>query len=67
VGSWDHQVDEEATLALTAKAIRKAADAEPIAVICGGETGVKAGEKNTRCMGKMAKSIVFLCVFAMGK
>jgi hypothetical protein len=53
VGSWDHQVDEEATLALTAKAIRKAADAEPIAVICGGETGVKAGEKNTRCMGKI--------------
>ena len=52
MGSWDHQVDEEATLALTAKAIRKAADAEPIAVICGGETGVKAGEKTRGVWGK---------------
>jgi len=36
------QVDEQVTLALTAEAVRKAADAEPVAVICGGETGVKA-------------------------
>ena len=36
------QVDEQVTLALTVEAVRKAADAEPVAVICGGETGVKA-------------------------
>ena len=36
------QVDEQVTLALTVEAVRKAADAEPVAVMCGGETGVKA-------------------------
>jgi len=36
------QVDEQVTLALTIKTIRKAADAEPVAVICGADTGVKA-------------------------
>ena len=62
VGSWDHQVDEEATLALTAKAICKAADAEPIAVICGGETGVKAGEKTPGVWGKLGHIYsVFMC------
>lgn len=45
------EVDEEATLALTAKAIRKAADAEPIAVICGGETGVKVADAFSEFLG----------------
>ena len=46
------QVDEQVTLALTAEAVRKAADAEPVAVICGGETGVKAGGGRTSLVKK---------------
>ena len=36
------QVDEQVTLALTVEAVRKAADAEPVAVMCGADTGIKA-------------------------
>ena len=36
------EVDEESSLHLTAEALRKAICGEPVAIICGGETGVKA-------------------------
>ena len=45
------EVDEQVTLALTAEAVRKAADAEPVAVICGGETGVKVADALSEYMG----------------
>eukprot|EP00434_Breviolum_minutum_P034908 symbB.v1.2.030902.t1/scaffold3529.1/size56507/2 len=45
------QVDEQVTLALTVEAVRKAADAEPVAVICGGETGVKVADALSEYMG----------------
>jgi len=39
------KVDEKANLSLTAEALRHATKADPFAVICGGETGVKARSK----------------------
>ncbi|CAE7241682.1 ddaF [Symbiodinium natans] len=46
------EVDEQDTLALTADALRKAANcSEPLALICGGETGVKVADALSEHMG----------------
>ena len=46
------EVDEQDTLALTADAVRKAANcSEPLALICGGETGVKLADALSEHMG----------------
>jgi len=45
------EVDEKANLALTAEALRYATKADPFAVICGGETGVKVADALSEFLG----------------
>jgi len=45
------EVTEQPTLALTAQKLREIAQAEPLAVMCGGETGVKMADALSEHMG----------------
>lgn len=45
------EVTEQPTLALTAQKLREIAQAEPLAVMCGGETGVKLADALSEHMG----------------
>lgn len=45
------EVDEQATVALTADLVRDVAQSEPLAVICGGDTGVKLTDALSEYMG----------------
>ena len=45
------EVDEKANLSLTAEALRHATKADPFAVICGGETGIKVADALSEFLG----------------